>query len=147
MSGWLKSAAAARKVLIITWFGFFIFNLAIIFFLYLGKWIAKDNFKAALQQLNTCYAPYIGAITLFYWASARKKSQRTGGQVGTAFTLAWICSLLWNGMLLVFLLPLLFQSGTVEESIENIRDFSPIFSWLVAGAIGFYFANPTSASE
>ena len=84
---------------------------------------------------------------LFYWASARKKSQRNrwtgwdGVHVGLDLFIAL------EGMLIVFPLSLLLQSGTIEESVENIHNFVPIFSWLVTDAIGFYFANPTSAAE
>jgi hypothetical protein len=142
----IKSVSTARRLLVITWFGFLLSNLCIIFYLFFDGWIEKDSFKAAMEQLNASYAPYVGAITLYYWATVQKGTQRTG-QAGTAFTLAWLCSLIWNGVIIAFLLPLLFQSGNIEDSIEHIRDNGAMLSWLVAGAIGYYFANPTSSTN
>ena len=138
------SMSTARRVLVITWFSFLLLDVSLIFYLYFDGWIEEDSFRAALQQLNASYAPYVGAITLYYWASVRKDHRQTG-QAGTAFTLAWLSSVLWNGVLVAFLLPLLFQSGTIENSVEQIRYIGSMFSWLVAGAIGYYFASPTSS--
>jgi len=143
----IKSALTARKVLISVWFGFFIINLSVIFYLYLGRFIERDNFKIAIEHLSNIYAPYIGAITLFYWASLRKKQSQKKEKAGTAFSLALICSVIWNGMLFLFIVPLIFQSGCIETSIENMKEIGAILSWLVGGAIGYYFASPTSASE
>jgi hypothetical protein len=143
-----KSASNARKVLIIVWFGFFIINLSAVLYLYLGvKWIERDNFKIAVEHLSNAYAPYIGAITMFYWASSRKKQSREKGKAGTALTLALICSVIWNGMHFLFIIPLIFQSGTIEASFENVKEIGAILSWLVGGAIGYYFANPSSSTK
>jgi hypothetical protein len=139
----IKSDSTARRLLLIIWFLFFISNLSFILYLYFDKWIEKDNFHEALKQLNAIYAPYIGAISMFYWGITGKRKKNEVNKVGIGFTLALLCSLLWNGVILFFILPLIFQTGTIEDSIENIQQIGGLFSWLVAGAIGYYFANPS----
>jgi len=132
----------ARKLLLMIWFVFFIFNLSAIMFLYSDNWIEKDSFQEAVKKLSTIYAPYIGTISLFYWGTVGKKKKMTN-KVGTAFTLALLCSLLWNGIITFFIFLLVMQYVTIEESFENIQYIGGLFSWLVAGIIGYYFANPT----
>lgn len=139
----MKIFASARNFLVMVWFVFLIINLGIIFYLYFDKWIERDSFLFAIKQLNGNYAPYIGTITLFYWGSTRKPSPQGDSKGGIPFALAIICSMLWNGMILLFLIPLLFQSGTIEEAIGNIHEIGDLLAWLVAGSIGYYFANPT----
>jgi hypothetical protein len=142
-----NSGSKDRKILLIVWLLFFIFNGAIILFLYLQEWIERDNFLAAIKQWNTSYAPYIGAITLFYWGSARKKQALKTDETRTAFFIAIIFSLIWNGIVLIFLFPPLLGTGAIETSLENIKEIVSLFSWLVAGAIGYYFTNPISKSN
>lgn len=143
----VNSSSKNRKVLLIVWFLFFILNGAIILFIFLQEWIERDNFLTALKQWNTSYAPYIGAITLFYWGSAKKKQALKTDGTRTAFYIAFFCSLIWNGMVLIFLLPPLLGTGAIETSLENIKEIASLLSWLVAGAIGYYFANPISKSN
>ncbi len=132
-SGW------ARKALLVIWLSFFVLNLAVVLFLYFDAWIEGDNFKVAMQQLNASYAPYLGVILLYYWGSAGSApSVRTGVPLG----LALVCSVLWNALLLVFLL-----ARPIEEAVDNIKDVGVWFSWLVAGAIGYYFANSVATAE
>ena len=143
----LHSSAKDKKLLLIIWFLFFILNGAIILFIYLQEWIERENFLAAIKQWNTSYAPYIGAITLFYWGSAKKKRASKSEETITALIIAVICSLIWNGLILIFLLPPLLGTGAIETSLENIKEITSLLSWLVAGAIGYYFANPISRSN
>lgn len=139
----IKSDSTARMFLLIIWFFFFVSNLSFIIYLYFDHWIEKDNFQEAMKQLNTVYAPYLGAITLFYWGITGKRKKDEANKVGTAFTLAVFCSIMWNGIITFFVFPLVLQNGTIEESIENLQYIGGLLSWLVAGAIGYYFANPT----
>ncbi|MBN2092438.1 hypothetical protein JW964_22645 [candidate division KSB1 bacterium] len=140
------SKSNERLWLLIIWFFFFIINGAIIFFLYWQKWIERDNFIAAIQQWNASYAPYIGAITLFYWRSTRISSLPEINEARVAFYLALICSVIWNGIILFFLLPTLLGTGTIESAIADIREIASMLSWLVAGAIGYYFADSMAKS-
>ena len=88
----LHAGAKGRTILLALWFFFFLLNGGIIVFIYLQGWIGRDNLWAGLQQWNTAYAPYIGAITLFYWGKNRQAEQDNQGK--TAFYLALTCSLL-----------------------------------------------------
>jgi len=135
----IKSAEKARKILLFVWLGFFLINLTVVFYLFFDHWIEMDNFKAVLKQLNAAYAPYMGVMLLFYWGSARKKQSV---KTGMPFTLALICSFLWNVIILIFILAL-----PIEDALENIKDTGALISWLVAGAIGYYFANTASTAE
>lgn len=143
----INSGAKDRKLLLFVWFLFFILNGAIILFIYLQEWIERDNFLAAIKQWNTSYAPYIGIILLFYWGSAKKKQALKTDETRTAFYIALICSLIWNGLVLVFLLSPLLGTGAIETALENIKEIASMLSWLAAGAIGYYFANPVSKSK
>ena len=135
------SIKKARTWLVVLWFGFLVVNLAIVFYLYLDQWIERDNFMASLEQLNAAYAPYVGAITLFYWGSRKKAKTTRRNQAGMALYLTLFCSLLWNGIMLIFLTPPLLGTGAIEVAIENIQDVGAQLSWLVAGAVGYYYAE------
>lgn len=137
------SSSFARKKLIILWFGFFVINILLILFLYFDKWILKDNFSMAFKVLNQLYAPFIGAITLFYWTKSKKKKQQVI-EAGIPYILAFICSLIWNALIFLFILILVFKSGTIEASFQNIKEIGGMLSWLVGSAIGYYFANSQS---
>ena len=138
------SKSKERTVLWSVWFFFFILNLGIIMILYLQGYIEGDNLSAGFKQLNMIYGPYIGAITLFYWGSARGEKISLMAERKTTFVIALICSLLWNALILIFLLPPLLGTGGIETSLQNIKDIVPVLSWLVAGAVGYYFADPGS---
>ena len=137
------SIAKSRMALILLWFGFLVVDLGILFYLYFDQWIEKNNFLLGMKQINASYAPYLGVITLFYWGSAKTEARREQAKPGMPFFLAVIGSLLWNGMILLFLLPPLFKSGVIEEAVENIQTIGESLAWLVSGSIGYYFANPT----
>lgn len=143
---WRLTVAAARKLLIASWFGSFVAALAIVFYLYLDDWIETDNFRLALGGLNSLYAPYLGAITLYYWG---KSADATADSVcaGASVWLALTGSIIWNAIVLIFFVPLALHSGRVEDAVENAGYVGGVLSWLVAGAIGYYFANPSSTTS
>lgn len=141
------SITKARTSLVVLWFGFLVVNLAIVFYLYLDQWIERDNFMASLEQLNAAYAPYLGAITLFYWGSRKKAKATRRNQAGMPLYLALFCSLLWNGIMLIFLIPPFLGTGGIEVAMENIKDVGALLSWLVAGAVGYYFAAIATEPE
>lgn len=130
----------ARARLTILWVAFFLLDLAIGLYLYLDGWIGIENFKALLTELNTSYAPYVGAILAFYWAG--KQAAKTEGvtrQQKIAFILAFVCALMWNLFLSVLLLRLVLRSGKIEDTVELMAFLRGIFTWLVAGSTGFFF--------
>jgi hypothetical protein len=136
----LRSASGQRRILLALWFTFFVIHIAIALYLYLSDFIETDDLTPALRSLNAVYAPYLGAITLFYWGS-RRRNIAEGDLSSAPFYVALLCSFIWNAVVLVFLLPLVFLSGTLETSLQNIRDTGSLLSWLASGAIGYYFAG------
>lgn len=126
------------------WFGGFVLTLGAVFYLYARGWIHQESFQASAKQLNDLYAPYVGAIALFYWG-ARAEAPATagrGGGGGGGFFLAFAVSGLWNLLVIALVVPLLFDVGTIEESLDNLRGIVGLFSWLVGGAVGYYFRHP-----
>lgn len=137
------SKAKARQVMALLWFFFFAINIMAVVYLYLSGWIEADNFWACISQLNAAYATYVGVVFFFYFGSQSqvKKDRRRSG---APFIIALLGSLLWNGIILLFILRLLLLQGTVEDSIEQIERISATLSWLVAPSIGYYFGVSSS---
>ena len=127
----------ARIILLCIWLGFALINFGIIMFYYFKHWIEIDNFKAAMTQLNASCAPYLGAMLFFFWGRAKKGDTV---KTGLPFWLAIIGAVVWNGAILSFILLL-----NIEVAIDNIKNIGGLLSWLVAGAIGYYFANNSSS--
>jgi hypothetical protein len=50
-------------------------NLSIISVLYFGDRIGRDNFDRAIDEINSLYIPYLGAILAHYFAT-RGRSRR-----------------------------------------------------------------------
>jgi hypothetical protein len=140
------SPETGRQALLLGWFACFVLNLLILLWLYFGDWILQDNFRTGLSQLSSLYAPYLGAILTFYFSS-RAKTSPVGATAGTAFVLAAIGSGVLNAVTLILMGRVLFFWGTIEETIRDIVFFGSTLSWLVAPAMGFYFANPSLAAE
>lgn len=142
------SLGTARTILMALWVGCFIVALAVVAYLYLDRWIERDFFLDAAKQLSNLYAPYVGAIILYSWGARQVQTGTDRGRAAPSFTLALVLSSVWNLLVLALLLPVLpaltsaAHPGKIEDAIENLRDLPGMFSWLVAGAMGFYFARP-----
>ncbi len=126
----------ARKVLLSVWLGFFLVNVGMVLYFFFDGWIEMDNFKVAMTQLSAVYAPYLGFMLLFYWGKAKKGAAL---KTGLSFWLALVGSVLWNGVIFLFIF---FQP--IEDAVANVRDIGGLLAWLVAGAIGYYFAHESS---
>lgn len=124
-----------RKVLLGVWLGFFLVNVGQVFFYFFKGWIEMDNFKAAMAQLSAVYGPYLGVMMLYYWGKAKKG---VVVKAGFSFWLAVVGSLIWNGVVFLFI-----YLQSIEDAVENVRDIGGLLAWLVAGAIGYYFARET----
>ena len=140
------SPETARQALVVGWFACFLLNLLILLWLYFGGWILQDNFRAGLTQLSSLFAPYLGAMFAFY-ISSRSKHSPAGAKAGITFALAAIGSGVWNIMALMLMARVLFLWSTIEQTVRDMVFFSSTLSWLVAPAMGFYFANPSVAAE
>lgn len=139
------SSSNARKILLGTWFAFFVVNLAVIFFLYFDKSIEEDNLRMAVQQIHSNYVTYLGVMAAFY-LSQKAPAGGGGKQAGMSFAVAMFGSILWNLVICGFMLRLIV-GGTIEDAVRQIGFFGPLLSWLVAPAVGFYFANPSMSAN
>lgn len=133
------SSSWARVILLLVWAFFFSFNIGSLLYLYLDKWIEQDNLKAGLLQLNSVYVTYLGVMIAFFFKDRNSVAGKK--PAGGPFVLAFLCSLGWNVFISIFIVRLLLQLGAIEDSIAQIGDFGPLMSWLVAPAIGYYFAQ------
>lgn len=134
------SSYKARLILLSVWLAFFLFNGGAILYLYSYNWIEKDNFKAGLSQINSLYATYLGVMIAFFYTDASSKALKQK-HAGAPFLIALVVSLIWNIFISVFVTRLLLQLGVIEDSIKQMGDFGPMFPWLIAAAIGFYFGK------
>lgn len=130
---------AQRGILTTIWVAGFLVGFGTLLRLYLNDAIAAENFVAAREAFFAACVPYLGVVLSFHFVEARQATQRTRG-TGT-FALASIISLSWNFVILVFLIRLLFGSGTIEDSTTQIRQLSESLQWFVAPVIGYYFAS------
>jgi len=140
-----QSARGARTLLTVVWVGFFLMNLSIILYVYQRGWIERDNFILGAKQLSDLYAPYVGGITIFHWSTKTEHSGIVSRRSRTGFFLAFYVSLFWNGLLVAFLVPLALGHGDVTAALENTKDIGGMLSWLVGGAVGFYFGGPATS--
>ncbi len=134
----------ARTVMALIWVVFFFANMLAVVYLYVDEWIGADNFQLSLSQLSSSYATYVGVVILFYFGS-RKQIKTDRRRAGAPFALALAGSLLWNGIITLFIVQLLFQRGTIEDAIEQIEFISATLSWLVAPLVGYYFGVSSSS--
>ncbi len=140
------SPESARRTMALLWLGFFLVNLAMVFYLYFGDWIEQDNFKASFSQLNSSFVPYVGVILAYYLTERRMITSRSG-RAGMPFAIALLSSLVWNAMVFLFIARVVLLRGTMEDAVRAIADFGAMLSWLVAPAIGFYFAKPSVSGK
>lgn len=124
------------------WISFFILNLLVLLNLFYMDYIEWIDLKTSLKALNKIFAPYMGLIILYFFAKEGGKITLPRNRYSA--TIAILGSFIWNLLISSFLLPLLFGRGTLEDSLEMITNVSALFSWLVAGALGYYFAKEKS---
>jgi hypothetical protein len=136
----MKKVKSSRFFVLLLWLLFFIANFFIIWRLWAGDWLnSSDDFMKALTVLNNAYSPYLGVILLFYWSKRKEKSP----PCDLAFFLAIILSFVWNLIIFILLGQMLYGKGEFNENLELIKNLTGLFSWLVAGSIGFYFGKDT----
>ena len=130
----------ARERLVLLWIAFFILNLATSLYLLLSQEIEGDNFKILLTELNTAYAPYVGAILAFYWAHQKApRAENMSRKQKLAAILALGFALVWNLLMSTFLLGLVVHVGNIQDSLDLMAFLRGIFTWFAAGSTGFFF--------
>jgi hypothetical protein len=140
------SPRRARAALALLWIGGFLMGLGIVMYVYLRGWVERDSFLAAAKRVSDLYAPYVGVILLFYWSTRADTLQLTSARARTGVVLALLVSGLWNVLLLAFLTPLAFGNGSLTEAVDSASQLGGMLSWLVGGAIGFFFGTAVADS-
>jgi hypothetical protein len=132
-----------RGVLTAIWFGSFFAALGIIVELWITGEIHDEVYSNALKLLSATYSPYLAGIGLFFWE--RRKEQRVARTDKIRGALALASSAVWNGLVVVPLVPLLFHRGSLPDALDTIATVGRTLSWLVAGAIAYYFVAPVES--
>jgi hypothetical protein len=126
-----------RGLLVAIWFGSFIVALGIVGELWVTGELHDDVYVGALKLLSTMYAPYLAAIGLFFWG--RRRESRAPKNDGVRAALAIASSTVWNGLVLLPLVPPLLHRGDIASALDAVSVVGSTLSWLVAGAIAYYF--------
>jgi len=140
-----RASKRTRSILLWIWFGGFALALGALLFLYVRGWIHAASLRMGATQLNELYAPYLGAITLYYWGAKGTMTANGSSSGSRGAALALTLSGCWNVLLLAFLVPPVLGTGAIEDALENLSGVVGGFSWLAAGAIGYYFGSPKTA--
>lgn len=130
---------SARNLLWAVFVGSLIVEIALVAYARLASKIYLDDLKAILLALFAVYSIPLGIMSGGAFArSALHDGESSPGPVGVAVLL----SLLWNAVLLGrVLLFAVAQSDDVDALREWIATVTASSSFLVAGALTFYFSS------
>jgi hypothetical protein len=139
-------AQLMRARLTVLWAGSF--AVALLGTLYLRWWvgIGADNFTAAIELVSTQYAPYLGAVIGFYFAT-KAQTQTTSTNPVIPHRLALVMSSLWNITFVGLLARACLQLTTIEEALNDISTVIPKLAWIVAPSIGYFFGKSPGVSK
>ncbi len=140
------STATAATILAGCWLSLFIVALSIPCSLALRKAIESDTLTASLEKLGGIYAPYIGAIFAYFFV-ARTSQAAERFTSAAAVTIAVLVSAIWNLVVIGLLAQAPLGWADAEEAFKVASDVSSKLSWLVAPAIGFFFAKSESPAR
>ena len=128
----------SRLMIFLIWAAAFIIILTFIFIKYaVMKHIEWEDFEKTLLALSDLYAPYLGAITVFYLTQNNKNQSN---HHSTAFIVGISVSLIWNLLLLVFGLLFLFEQIFLNNFLKGINILGHL-SWILAGLMGYYYSK------
>lgn len=133
-----------RNVFAMTWSGFCIAALAIVLALYYSGWVGDVALHDLLWSLNRAFAPYLGVVISFYLVRSASSTRRTpvpASSDAVPFVAAMLTSVIWNAVMLLFLVMLATHKLTVKPVVDGIDQYNGMLSWLAAPGIGFYFAS------
>jgi hypothetical protein len=140
----MKPEFSARTLLAAVWLICFATAVSMPLYLQVSHRAEWGTIKPALDALSDVYAPYLGLIFAFYFGThSRLGGRRTS--VTPAGILAIILSMLWNVFIVGCALLAVLGYLPIEESTQRILEIGPKFAWLVAPAIGYFFAKSKSA--
>jgi hypothetical protein len=130
---------AARGILATLWGLSFVAALAIPFVLYARGAIETDGLKPCLEDLSGIYAPHIGAILAYYFATKRRS--RAAAMKRTTLLLALAVSVLWNLAVFALILPPLWGGGGLVDATGTAKNVVPQLAWVLGPALGYFFAR------
>ena len=132
-------------MLALLWFSFFVVSLAIPLILLLRASIESPTLLPAIEQISSLYAPHLGAVLAFYFATKPRPGRRPRVNSGP-FIVAILVSIVWNVVIVgaLFVVPL--GAMTIDDALTFVSGAGPKLSWLVAPALGFFFAKPGESS-
>jgi hypothetical protein len=138
------SSVSLPGILASLWSGCFVVALAIPFLLLMMSSIESPTLPWALDQISTLYAPNIGAVLAYYFvkrAGSRRRSRLKSGP----FLAAVLASAIWNAVVAGTLLLVPMGLLHIEDALSFAGTIGPKLSWLVAPALGYFFAKPGEA--
>jgi hypothetical protein len=136
-----SSAAGVPGIVALVWFGGFVIALAIPFLLLFNSSVETSTLLPAVDQISTLYAPHLGAVLAFYFA-LRHKGGRRSKLKSAPFLAAIAVSILWNAVVAGALLLVPIGQMRIEDALSFAGGAGPKLSWLVAPALGYFFAKP-----
>jgi len=135
----IPSSTASLTISILWLFCFFL-ALAILSRLAFAETIEHSTFTSSLDQLTALYVPYIGGILGYYFATKRRSARRLMSR--GPFFAAIVVSVIWNLAVCVPMLSVAFGRLAIEDALKLATESGTKLSWLVAPAIGYFFASP-----
>jgi len=127
-----------RAVLLSLWAASFVFCLAIPFVLRGREYIDESGLRPGLERISGIFAPHLGLMLAYYFGSNTTSKQKLAR---TPFRIAVCASVLTNATVLVMVAPALWGAAALETSLAQASAIASQFSWLVAPALGYYFAK------
>jgi hypothetical protein len=135
------SSPSFTATLALVWFGCFVVALAVPFLLLLSSSIEPPTLLPTLDQISALYAPHLGAVLAFSFALRAKAGRRPQARSGP-FIAALLVSAVWNAVVAGTLLLVLVGQMRIEDALSFAAGAGPKLSWLVAPALGYFFAKP-----
>jgi hypothetical protein len=135
----MKRLEGARGLLATLWGLSFVGAVAIPFLVYARGGIELSNLTPSVGDISGVYAPHIGAILAYYFATRRRGKSKNTRQ--TPVVLAIAISTLWNAVVLALLAPPLWGGGALTEATSTAKEMAPQLAWIVAPVLGYFFAK------
>jgi hypothetical protein len=132
---------SAPGLLALVWLCCFVLSLTVLLILFLRSSIEIPTVLPAIEQISALYAPHLGAVIAFYFA-LRVKSGRKKQVHLPPFIAAILVSVVWNSVVAGTLFLTLIGKMNIEEALAFAGGAGPKLSWLVAPALGYFFAKP-----
>jgi hypothetical protein len=108
--------------------------------------IDPDVSKRLLEAVTGQYGPLMGAILGFYFAGRKATFVGKKGEAWP-FYLAIGASVLWNLVAVVSVLRACRDPDKSPDAVDDISTVAPTFSWLVAGAMIYFYGKSPEAQK